>query len=144
MTDEHDVDPERHLKRLQKVFGVSKKIQQLAISTLKSDASTHDLIKEAEALTRAKAARSKRIESIEPQQQHILDMVAEMLNIHADEVIAGIADSEQNIVRLNSMIEKMGAKALLFFYDEFSHPTKGRRICCYHTDILVIKKVNCL
>lgn len=56
MTDERDVDPERHLKRLQKVFGVSKKIQELAVSTTKGDATTHEFIKEAEVLMRAKAA----------------------------------------------------------------------------------------
>lgn len=126
MPDERDVDPERHLKRLQKVFGVSKKIKELALSTVKGDDSTRDLIKEAEALTRAKAARGKRTESIEPHHQYIIDVVAELLNVPADEVIAGIADSEQNVGLLNSMVEKMGAKAVIFLYDKFAHPSKGK------------------
>lgn len=67
MTDERDVDSERHLKRLQKVFGVSKKIQELAVSTTKGVATTLELIIEAETLMRAEAARGKRIESIAPQ-----------------------------------------------------------------------------
>lgn len=125
MPDERDVDPERHLKRLQKVFGVSKKIQELALSTVKGDDSTRDLIKEAEALTRSKAARGKRIESIEPHHQYIIDMVAELLDVPADEMIAGIADSEQNVDLLHSMVKKMGAKAVIFLYDEFMHPSKG-------------------
>lgn len=140
MADERDVDPERHLKRLQKVFGVSKKIQELAVSTVKGDASTHDLIKEAEALTRAKAARGKRIESIEPQHQYIIDMVAEMLDVQADEVVAGIADAEQNVGLLNSIVEKMGAKAVIFLYDQFPHPTKGKRISRERTEAMPMKQ----
>lgn len=123
---ERDVDPERHLKRLQKVFGVSKKIQELAVSTVKGDATTLDLIKEAEAITRAKAARAKRIESIEPHHQYIIDMVAELLDVSADEVVAGIADTEHNVKLLNSIVDKMGAKAVIFLYDQYPHPTKGK------------------
>lgn len=128
MADDIDVDPERHLKRLQKVFGVSKKIQQLAVSTLKRDTTTHDLIKEAEALNRAKIARAKRIEAIEPQHQHITEMVADLLNIPADEIIASMADTERNIEFLSSILEKMGIKAVLFLYDEFPHPSKGESL----------------
>lgn len=139
MPDERNVDPERHLKRLQKVFGVSKKIQKLAVSTVKGDATTDDLIKEAEAFTRAKAERGKRVESIGPHHKYIIDVVAEMLDVHADEVVAGLADAEQNISLLNSIVGKMGAKAVIFLYDQFPHPAKGMQILRERVKFLPIK-----
>lgn len=130
MPAEQDVDPERHLKRLQKVFGVSKRLKELATNTLKTDGSTHELIKEAEALTRAKAFRAKRTGCIEPHHQYLIDLVAEMLDIPTDEVTAGMADADQNINLLQSIMEKMGVTAVIFQYDNFPHPSRGKCIFC--------------
>lgn len=139
MTDQNDLDPDRHLKRLQKVFGVSKKIQELAVSKIKSDPTSDELIKEAESLAEAKNKRKQRIDSIDAQHRYVIDMVADQFNVSGDELIEGVADAYKNVQLLHSIVEKNGHRAIIFFYDSFNHPPKGMVSVNYYYRITVRK-----
>lgn len=125
MADEQHLDPERHLKRLQKVFGVSKKIQELALSAIKEDATSEEMKKAAEALANAKIDRIKRMDLLNLRHQFIIDSIAEQFNVISDELIQGIADEDIHVNLLHEFVEKNGSKVLIFFYDQFPHPPKG-------------------
>lgn len=125
MSDEKHLDPERHLKRLQKVFGVSKRIQELALSAIKEDATSEEMKRTAELLAKSKIDRKKRMDLLDSRHQFILDMVADQFNITSDQLIQGIIDENIHVNFLHEFVKKNGLQVLIFYYDLFPHPPKG-------------------
>lgn len=118
-------DPDRHLIRLQKVFGVSGRIQDLAIRRRKSPTIISKDEKDREMLARSKDLRSKRLNGIGVVQRFILDLVAAHYDCETDIISDGICDEDRHCELLDSFITRDGHMAIAFFYDEFSHPGVG-------------------
>lgn len=119
------LDPERHLKRLQKVFKVTRRLQEIAEARIQHDASSEAKAQEAEAFARAKKRRQERICSLDPVHIGIIEMTAELLNISVDEAKDGIADSDEHVRILKNLSVANGIKALVFSYGLNDHPSKG-------------------
>lgn len=136
-------DPEEHLKKLVKVFGVSKKIQQLALANIGPDQTPEEILRENKLIARAKAMRQERMSSLGPVHTIILEIVAQQLNITLDEVKAGIADSDLNINSLKGVTQKDGLRAVIFSYDLYDHPSKGnlelviQLVCTYFLEFFI-------
>lgn len=128
MASGHDdmvLDPERHLKRLRKVVGVSKRIKELADSKSQYFTAADDKAKDAEALEEARDKRRQRINSLELVHSNILTVIAKMLNISLEEAQEGMADSDRHIQLIKNLTEAKGRKAVLFTYDLYDQPPKG-------------------
>lgn len=123
--DEQGRDPERHLKRLAKTFNVSNRIQKLAHSKLGKRVLQNDQQSDDEVLAKAKVARAARMSSLGPVHQSILDVIASMLHIPLDEAKEGMADDEEHIKALKSIVEANGTRAIFFSYDLAIYPSKG-------------------
>lgn len=126
MGDGPAFDPYRHLKRLNKVFGVSKRIHQLAQSHVKPEITSKELTEEAEFLVNAKLKRDKRINSIDTVHHSIIEVIASHFNVQYENLLEGIVDSDQYVDLIRECIEKHGRKAILFYYDVFNYPPKGK------------------
>lgn len=120
-----NVDPERHLKKIKKIFGVSARIQKLAIRRKKSIQRLSKNFRNKELLANSKTLRTTRINAIGSIQRYVLDIVADLFKTNVDEIIEGMADSQIHINLLENFECENGKLFLLFFYDLFNHPNIG-------------------
>lgn len=120
-----DPDPDRHLKRLQRVFGVSTRIQDLAIRRHVSPRKITKEEAEREQLANSKDMRKKRQAILQPPHRFVLEVVGEHYGLECDPVEAGVLDDDQYVRLLDEFVQKEGRMAILFFYDDFSHPAVG-------------------
>lgn len=120
-----EVDPERHLKRLQKVFGVSGHIQNLAIRRHKSPTQITKEVEEKAILAKSKGLRKDRLREIGQIHRYILEVIANAFQIDTDKAIDGIIDSDWYIELLRSFVNKNGRSVIVFFYDWFPYPAIG-------------------
>lgn len=118
-------DPDRHLKRLKKVFGVSERIQKLAIRRHKSPTRITKEVEEKAILAKSKDLRKARQAAIGQVHRYILETIANVFDIETDKVIDGIVDSDRYIELLKEFCNKNGRSAIVFFYDWFSFPAIG-------------------
>lgn len=136
-------DPDRHLKRLHKVFEVSKRLQNLATRRHASPTKITKEQKERELLGRSKELRTARQARLQATHRHVLELCAEHFGLDADTVEAGLLDDDLYVRLVDEFVLKGGRMAVLFFYDEFAHPnvasgrhvpaqrhTKMRRVVC--------------
>lgn len=120
-----DADPDRHIKRLEKVFGVSAQIHGLV---LKREKSSHQLTKEQEiqeTLAKSKIRRTERLNNIGQCQHYVLDIAADYFGVQTDTIINGIADADQDVELMKSFAEANGKLAIMLFYEELPHPPLG-------------------
>lgn len=118
-------DPERHLKKIELAFGVTNKLKKLAKNRPKLQQRTNEEI-EAELLAKAKENRENRIDSFGPIQRHIFGLAAKHYNVSVDEVIQGVADSDEDTEILKSFCTKGGHSVIVFLYAKFKCPGKGK------------------
>lgn len=121
---EPEPDPERHLKKLGLSFGVANKLQKLIKNRPKLQQRTDEEIAE-ELLAKAKENRESRIATIGPIQRYIFGLVAKHYNISVDEIIEGVADSDEDTEILNSFCTQNGHSVIVFLYGKFKFPGKG-------------------
>lgn len=126
MSDAPQLDPYRHLKRLNKVFGVSRRIQKLAQSHIKPESTPQEILEQNEFLANAKISRDKRIGTIDAVHRCIIETVASQFSIQYEDLLEGIVDCEHYIELLQSFVAKSGRKVLLVYYDVFAYPPKGK------------------
>lgn len=120
------LDPDRHLKRLLKVVNVTKKIQDLAESKIQHNVSPENKALEAKLIEEAKKKRKERTNSLDASHMYILDIVASLIGISSDEAIEGIVDSDEHVKLLLSLVAAKGKKSVIFSYNLFNHPPKGK------------------
>lgn len=120
-----DPDPDRHLKRLQKVFGVSERIQQLALRRHTSPKKITKEEQERELLGKSKELRKRRLGVLTASHRFVLEMVGEHFGLEADGVEEGVVDDDHYVRLLDEFVCKDGRMAIMFFYDEFTHPSVG-------------------
>lgn len=120
-----DDDPERHLKRLQQVFGVTSRIQELATKRRKSPTKISKDAEEKALLAQSKELRTRRMGAMTPAHRFVCEVVGEHYGLECDEVVDGVIDDDQYVQLLDEFIKKDGRMALMFFYGEFQHPPLG-------------------
>lgn len=125
MTSPPEPDPERHLKRLEKVFGVSGRIQELAIRRRKSPTKVTKNADDKVLLAKSLELRALRLAAIGSVQRFILDSVAFHFDVKLETIIEGMCDDDAYIELLSSFVARDGRKSIAFFYDEFQHPSIG-------------------
>lgn len=125
MSSPPEPDPERHLKRLEKVFGVSGRIQQLATQRRKSPTKVTKNADDKVLLAKSLELRALRLAAIAPPQRFILDTVASHFNVNVETMVEGMCDDDAYIQLLNNFVARDGRKFIAFFYDEFQHPSIG-------------------
>lgn len=121
---EPEPDPERHLKKIALSFGVTNKLKNLMKKRPKLKQRTDEEIA-AESLTKAKENRENRIASFGPIQRHIFGLIAKHYNITVDDIIQGVADSDEDTEILNSFCTKNGHSVIVFLYTKLKYPGKG-------------------
>lgn len=121
---EPEPDPERNLKQLALSFAVAKLVKKYIKNRPKLQKRTAEEI-EAELLVKAKEDREKRIASFGPTQRYIFGLVAKYYNIIVDDIIEGVADSDEDTQILNSFCTKNGHSAIVFLNAKFKCPGKG-------------------
>lgn len=119
-------DPDRHLKRLQKVFGVSGRIQNLAIRRHKSPTRINKEAEQKAILAKSTDIRKARLNEIGQVHRFILESVANVFKIDTDRAIDGIADADRYIGLMKEFVQKRGRFAIVFFYDWFPYPGIGK------------------
>lgn len=125
MAHQPEPDPERHLKRIEKVFGVSELIQTLAIRQYKSPTKIAKDVELKDVLAKSKDLRTKRLAALGTTERYVLEMVAEQFCCDTESIVDGMVDSDGHIELLKSFVEQDGRLAVMFFYDLFAHPAGG-------------------
>lgn len=121
---EPELDPERHKKKIELSFGVASKLQKLMKNRPKLKQRTEEEIEE-ELLAKAKENRENRIASFGPIQRHIFGLAAKHYNISVDNIVQGVADSDEDTEILKSFCTKNGHSVIAFLYTKSTCPGKG-------------------
>lgn len=121
---EPELDPNRNLKRIGLSLGVAARIKKLFRNRPKIKQRTPEEIEE-ELLANAKQNRDNRIAGFGPIQRHIFGVAAKHYNISIDDVVQGVADSDEDTQILNSFCTKKGHSVIVFLYAKFQCPGKG-------------------
>lgn len=124
---EAEPDPERHLKKIGLSFGVAGKLQKLIRNRPKIQERTEEET-EQELIAKSIENREKRIAAIGPIQRYIFGLVAKHYNIGVDEIIEGVADSDEDTEILNSFCSKKGHSVIVFLYGKYKYPGKGNNL----------------
>lgn len=122
MEVEHD--PYLSFKRIGLSISVAARLKKLFKNRPKIKQRTPEEIEE-ELLANAKQSRDKRIADFGPIQRHIFGLVAKHYNIGVDDIVQGVADSEEDTEILNSFCKKNGHSVIVFLYAKFKCPGKG-------------------
>lgn len=125
MSSPPEPDPERHRKRLEKVFGVSGRIQQLAVRRRESPTIITKNADDNVLLAKSLELRALRLAAIGPAQRFILETVAFHFDVKIETMVEGMCDDDAYIELLSSFVARDGRKCIAFFYDEFQHPSIG-------------------
>lgn len=134
-----DIDPDRHIKRLNMVFGVSKRLQTLAYQRFHSPTGVSKEQQERELIAKSKEMRTARSVVLQPPHRFVLEMVSEHYGLTPDEVEAGILDDDQYVQLLDEFCAAGMRMAIMFFYDEFIYPNLSE----FRVVLLVICVSNC-
>lgn len=121
-------DPDRHLKRLQQTFGVTNRVQQLAIRRRKSPTKISKDAEEKALLAQSKEMRTRRLGTIQPPHRYVCEVVGEHYGLECDEIVEGVIDDDRYVELLEEFIKRDGRMAVMFFHGEFQHPSIGKGI----------------
>lgn len=121
---EPEPDPEHNLKRVGLTFGVANKLKNLVKNRPKVQQRTPEEI-EAELIAKAGDNRKNRIASYGSIHHHIFGLIGKYYNIGVDEIVEGVADSDEDTEILNSFCTKNGHSVIVFLYAKFKCPGKG-------------------
>lgn len=116
----------RQLDQLRKVFGVSYRIQSLAMRQRISPRKVGAKEIEKATLGKSKEKRQKRVSLIGPRERFILEIVAEYFNIDPDECVEGVVDADEHIELMEKFFVRDGSMAVMFFYRNLKHPPLGK------------------
>lgn len=123
-------DPERNSKKLFKLFGVSRTIQKqtTARRVSVSDQERDEL--ERKRIQLLKESRQQRISSLGANHRYVLEIVADLNNTDTEEVVMGVADDNQYVDLLNSVMTKGGSRACMISYAQMEGypPESGRYV----------------
>lgn len=113
------MDPE---EKLQKLFGVSRKIKKLLHKQVKQTSEELAIF-----LIEQKEQRQARLGSLAANQRFVLEIVADFLALDNDELLAGITDDEEYVDLIGSLFTEQGASVCMISYQNLEVPiTSGR------------------
>lgn len=125
MQNQDPDDPDRHIKRLNQLFGVTSRLQELAVRRRKSPTKISKDAEEKAALAQSKEARTRRQGAMTPPHRFICEVVGEHYGLECEEIVEGVIDDDQYVQLLDEFVKKDGRMAVMFFYGEFQHPSAG-------------------
>ncbi|XP_046868615.1 dynein axonemal heavy chain 5-like [Drosophila willistoni] len=106
------MDPERNVKRLRKLFGVSRTIlKRAARRPSVSDQEREEQQRKRFQLLRE--LRQQRISSLGANQRYVLEICADMSGVDTEEVVTGIVDESKYVENLNGLFEEKGPLAIM-------------------------------
>uniref|UniRef100_A0A182SSL6 Dynein heavy chain tail domain-containing protein n=1 Tax=Anopheles maculatus TaxID=74869 RepID=A0A182SSL6_9DIPT len=114
-----DPDPDRHLKKVLNVIGVSTKIGNVVQLVKRRRGSPPKITEEQEIqqrLEKSKEARSERLNILATKHRHVLEVGAYILAEDQDYAAECVADRMTDVQLLDSFFEPEGVKALLLFH----------------------------
>lgn len=109
------IDPDRNIKKLRKLFGVSHTIQKQTMRRLTvTDQEKEEL--ERKRGHHLKELRQQRISSLGANHRYILEIVADLMGTETDEIVTGVVDDQAFVDLLSSMFEQNGSRACMINY----------------------------
>lgn len=136
------MDPERNVKRLRKLFGVSHTILKRAARrpSISEQESEEQQRKRFQIL---REMRQQRISSIGANQRYVLEICTDMLGLETEEVKMGVVDENLYVDNLNSVFEEKGPMAIMLsnasmvgypvdsgrYQDKLRHTEVQRTVC---------------
>ncbi|KFB36573.1 AGAP007675-PA-like protein [Anopheles sinensis] len=114
-----DPDPERHLRKVLDVIGVSTRIGNVVQLVKRRRGSPPKITEEQEMqqrLEKCREARSERMNTLATKHHHVLEVAAYLLGEDPARVIDCVADRAEDVELLDNLFEADGVKALLLFY----------------------------
>uniref|UniRef100_A0AAG5D7L6 AAA+ ATPase domain-containing protein n=1 Tax=Anopheles atroparvus TaxID=41427 RepID=A0AAG5D7L6_ANOAO len=118
-------DPDRHLRKILDVIGVSTRIGNVVQLVKRRRGSPPKITEEQEMqqrLEKCREARSERLNTLATKHRHVLEVAAYLLAEDPDGVVDCIADRATDVQLMERFFEADGIKALLLFYDMAAPP----------------------
>lgn len=109
-------DPDRNLKKLRKLFGVSHTIQKQTTTRRVSVTDQERDELERKRIQLLKESRQQRISSLGANHRYILEIVADLNNTDTEEIVMGVVDDTEYVDLLNSVMIKGGSRACMLSY----------------------------
>jgi len=106
------MDSERNIKRLRKLFGVSRTILKRAARR----PSVSDQEREEQQRRRfqlLREMRQQRISSLGANQRYVLEICADLSGLDPEEIVTGIVDESKYVENLNGLFEEKGPMAVM-------------------------------
>lgn len=121
------IDPDRNIKKLRKLFGVSHTIQKQTARRLSvTDQEREE--KERKRAQQLKELRQQRISSLGANHRYVLEIVADLMGTDPEEIIMGVVDDVAFVDLLSGLFEKDGPRACMLSYaDMHGYPPESGR-----------------
>lgn len=123
MSEPPEDDPERHLKRLHDVVGVSTRIQELALRRRLSPPIITKEEKFQEVVAKAKDARSGRLSQLGPKQNYLIDIASTCFKVPAETITECVIDCQQTVNLFVEFFEAVGLQVILMQHQLDVAPT---------------------
>ncbi|XP_026846872.1 dynein heavy chain 8, axonemal [Drosophila persimilis] len=121
------MDPDRNVKRLRKLFGVSRTILKRAARR----PSVSDQEREEQQRKRfqfLREMRQQRISSLGANHRYVLEICADMCGLDTEEVVTGVVDENKYVDNLNGLFNERGPMAIMLSNAEMmGYPTESGR-----------------
>ncbi|XP_017155681.1 dynein heavy chain 8, axonemal isoform X2 [Drosophila miranda] len=121
------MDPDRNVKRLRKLFGVSRTILKRAARR----PSVSDQEREEQQRKRfqfLREMRQQRISSLGANHRYVLEICADMCGLDTEEVVTGVVDENKYVENLNGLFNERGPMAIMLSNAEMmGYPTESGR-----------------
>ncbi|XP_055595824.1 dynein axonemal heavy chain 8 [Uranotaenia lowii] len=120
-----EVDPEKHLRKVYEVVGISTVVDGLAQLVKRRRGSPPKITKEQELqqqLERARLERGGRLNAIGPKHRFVLETAGHILNLEQEFLIDCTADNNWSVEMMEQIFEQEGTKGLLLFYGMYPAP----------------------
>ncbi|XP_037951167.1 dynein heavy chain 8, axonemal [Teleopsis dalmanni] len=136
-------DPDKNIKKLHKLFGVSRAIQKQTSRRISVVDQEREEI-ERKRLQYFKELRQQRLSSLGANERYVLEICADVMGVDIDELIAGLIDKISYTDSLLSLFSEKGQRACMISYaDMFGYPTRSGR-ANPKTKYSPIKRTVCL
>ncbi|KAI8124809.1 axonemal, Dynein heavy chain 8 [Lucilia cuprina] len=123
------IDPERNVKKLRKLFGVSHTIQKQTARRLSVTDQEREEV-ERKRLQHFKELRQQRISSLGANHRYVLEIVADLMGTETEEIIMGAVDDPAFVDLLSGIFENGGPRSCMISYATMQGypPESGRYV----------------
>lgn len=122
------IDPERNVKKLRKLFGVSHTIQKQTIARRLSATDQEKEEVERKKQQHFRELRQQRISSLGANHRYVLEIVADLMGTDTEEIIMGVVDDPKFIDLLSGIFDNGGPRACMISYAQMQgYPVESGR-----------------